>query len=67
MPRRRIAPSLSPMASGCLRRPVPPATAGMASASAPPPGSGYQFPPQWGPDSYNNGAGMTRVLTVAIF
>jgi thiosulfate dehydrogenase len=28
---------------------------------------GYQFPPLWGPDSYNNGAGMTRLLTAAAF
>ena len=27
----------------------------------------YQYPPLWGPDSYNNGAGMTRVLTAAQF
>jgi thiosulfate dehydrogenase len=31
------------------------------------PGDGYLFPPLWGPDSYNNGAGMTRVLTAARF
>src|SRR5258708_6882064 len=30
-------------------------------------GPGYQFPPLTGPDSYNNGAGMTRVLTAASF
>ena len=30
-------------------------------------GTGYQFPPLWGPDSYNNGAGMGRVLTAAAF
>jgi thiosulfate dehydrogenase len=30
-------------------------------------GAGYQFPPLGGPDSYNNGAGMTRVLTAAAF
>jgi thiosulfate dehydrogenase len=30
-------------------------------------GNGYQFPPLWGPDSYNNGAGMTRVLNAAAF
>jgi len=30
-------------------------------------GPGYQFPPLAGPDSYNNGAGMTRVLTFASF
>jgi thiosulfate dehydrogenase len=29
--------------------------------------AGYQFPPLWGPDSYNNGAGMTRLLTAAAF
>jgi thiosulfate dehydrogenase len=28
---------------------------------------GYLFPPLWGPDSYNNGAGMSRVLTAARF
>jgi len=30
-------------------------------------GAGYQFPPIWGPDSYNNGAGMSRILTAAAF
>jgi thiosulfate dehydrogenase len=30
-------------------------------------GRGYRFPPLVGPDSYNNGAGMTRVLTAAAF
>jgi len=30
-------------------------------------GPGYQFPPLWGPDSYNNGAGMSRILTAAAF
>ncbi len=30
-------------------------------------GVGYQFPPLWGPDSYNNGAGMSRLLTVAAY
>jgi len=30
-------------------------------------GAGYQFPPLWGPDSYNNGAGMARLLTAAAF
>jgi thiosulfate dehydrogenase len=28
-------------------------------------GYGYQIPPLWGPDSYNNGAGMSRILTAA--
>jgi thiosulfate dehydrogenase len=28
---------------------------------------GYQFPPLWGPDSYNDGAGMARLLTAAAF
>lgn len=30
-------------------------------------GHGYVYPPLWGPDSYNNGAGMTRVITAARF
>jgi thiosulfate dehydrogenase len=30
-------------------------------------GAGYQFPPVAGPDSYNNGAGMTRILAAAAF
>ena len=28
---------------------------------------GYLFPPLWGPDSFNDGAGMHRVLTAARF
>jgi len=31
------------------------------------PAKGYLFPPLWGPDSFNNGAGMNRVLTAAKF
>jgi thiosulfate dehydrogenase len=30
-------------------------------------GPGYQFPPLWGQDSYNNGAGMSRLLTAAAY
>jgi len=30
-------------------------------------GAGYQFPPLWGPDSYNTGAGMSRLLTAAAY
>ncbi len=30
-------------------------------------GHGYLFPPLWGPDTYNTGAGMARVLTAAKF
>src|SRR5450631_1400949 len=30
-------------------------------------GNGYQFPPLWGPDSYNIGAGMARLLSAAAF
>ena len=30
-------------------------------------GAGYQFPPLWGPDTYNNGAGMNRLLTAAAY
>ena len=32
-----------------------------------PTGAGYRFPPLWGPDSFNNGAGMSRLLTVAAY
>ena len=32
-----------------------------------PNGAGYQFPPLWGLDSYNNGAGMSRLLTAAAY
>ena len=28
---------------------------------------GYQYPPLWGSDTYNDGAGMNRVLTAAAF
>ena len=28
---------------------------------------GYAIPPLWGPDSYNNGAGMARLVTAAAF
>lgn len=31
------------------------------------PEAGYLYPPLWGPDSYNDGAGMHRVLTAAEF
>jgi thiosulfate dehydrogenase len=31
------------------------------------PRRGYVFPPLWGDDSYNNGAGMTRVITASRF
>jgi thiosulfate dehydrogenase len=30
-------------------------------------GAGYQVPPLWGADSYNNGAGMARILTAAAY
>lgn len=30
-------------------------------------GYGYTYPPLWGPDSYNDGAGMYRVITAAEF
>jgi thiosulfate dehydrogenase len=28
---------------------------------------GYVFPPLWGPDSFNDGAGMSRIITLANF
>ena len=30
-------------------------------------GASYQIPPLWGPDSFNDGAGMSRVLTAAAY
>jgi thiosulfate dehydrogenase len=30
-------------------------------------GRRYRFPPLWGPDSYNDGAGMARIITAARF
>jgi thiosulfate dehydrogenase len=36
-------------------------------AGEPGDGGGYTYPPLWGPDSYNTGAGMHRVLTAASF
>jgi thiosulfate dehydrogenase len=35
--------------------------------SRPDPSQGYLYPPLWGPDSYNDGAGMHRVITAAEF
>lgn len=31
------------------------------------PNQGYEYPPLWGADSYNDGAGMHRVITAAAF
>ena len=50
-----------------MRRSAPLATARTGSDSAPRPEHGYQFPPLWGPDSYNDGAGMARLLDAAAF
>jgi thiosulfate dehydrogenase len=30
-------------------------------------GKGYEFPPLWGPDSFNDGAGMARLISAANF
>lgn len=40
---------------------------GAGLRATPRPIDGYVFPPLWGPDSFNNGAGMHRVLTAARF
>ena len=32
-----------------------------------PDGAGYTYPPLWGADTYNDGAGMHRVITAAEF
>lgn len=36
-------------------------------AGAPGDAKGYAFPPLWGPDAYNDGAGMARVIMAARF
>jgi thiosulfate dehydrogenase len=40
---------------------------GAGLQATPRPIDGYVFPPLWGPDSFNDGAGMHRVLTAARF
>ena len=40
---------------------------GLGLRAATRPDEGYLFPPLWGPDSFNDGAGMHRVLTAAKF
>ena len=40
---------------------------GLGLLATPDRAKGYTFPPLWGPDSFNNGAGMHRVLTAARF
>lgn len=42
-------------------------TDGSGLLAAASPIHGYAFPPLWGPDSFNTGAGMHRVLTAARF
>ncbi|MDN3565110.1 c-type cytochrome [Paeniroseomonas aquatica] len=39
----------------------------LEAAEAAEQGKRYQFPPLWGPDSYNDGAGMARTITAARF
>ncbi|MDJ0390771.1 c-type cytochrome [Roseomonas sp. E05] len=39
----------------------------LEAADAAEQGRRYQFPPLWGPDSYNDGAGMGRTMTAARF
>ena len=39
----------------------------LETAEAAETGRRYRFPPVWGPDSYNDGAGMARVITAARF
>ncbi len=39
----------------------------LAQADAQQTGRRYLFPPLWGPDSYNDGAGMARAMTAARF
>lgn len=39
----------------------------LEAAEAAETGRRYRFPPLWGPDSYNDGAGMARIITAARF
>jgi thiosulfate dehydrogenase len=40
---------------------------GQEGMGIPGPENGYLYPPLWGPDSFNDGAGMHRVITAAEF
>ena len=40
---------------------------GQGQRNGAPVADGYQYPPLWGPDSYNDGAGMHRLQTAARF
>ena len=67
--RRRRAPPTSTPASACSAsgaRSVMARTA-PACTRTPDRADGYVFPPLWGADSFNDGAGMHRVLTAARF
>src|SRR6516225_1990903 len=61
------APPTAVVARRFLPRHVPPCHGmdGLGQRGAT--GAGYQFPPLWGPDSFNNGAGMSRLLTAAAY
>ena len=71
LPDKRRRPE--PRPTGLHRRPAPSAMAPTARDSAwirrrpRQAGRRYRFPPLWGPDSFNDGAGMARAITAARF
>ena len=63
-----LARRISTRARTCSKSDARHATEGRQRvAAAPDPVHGYVFPPLWGPNSFNEGAGMHRVLTAARF
>jgi hypothetical protein len=61
------APPIPVTARRSMPKPARHATVRMVSVSARKMGLAIQFPPLWGPDSFNNGAGMSRLLTAAAY
>jgi thiosulfate dehydrogenase len=53
--------------AGVYRETCSPCHGGTGSGVRAKNGAGYQFPPLWGADSYNNAAGMARILTAAAY
>ena len=58
-PRNPVTPRAAPKSSAASA-PLATSPTASASAGAPAPADarGYRFPPLWGPDSFNDGAGM---------
>ena len=67
--RSSIAPPIPSAAARFTRASAPHATTltAPASRSGPSADLGYAMPPLWGPDSFNDGAGMARLINIANF